>query len=144
MAKIVRKITSFVLSGNNPAKYLRVPKNLLTKPLTERQLIEMESELGKKLFGPIPKGHRREFFCLDDKTWIWHEEYIDPKTKQPQSFTTRYELQERAVLKAQNGAKYSYLEGDELQNFVSAVQMYYDQVMRTIYRRDPYSGQKLL
>lgn len=39
------------------------------KPLTERQLIELESEIGKQLFGLIPADHyKRDFFCLDEKT----------------------------------------------------------------------------
>lgn len=144
MTRFVRKLTNAVLSGDKPSKYLKMPKNRAFRSINERKLIEMESEIGKKLFGPIPKGHRREFFCLDNKTWIWHEEYIDETTKKPVSFTTRYELQDKAVLKAQNGAKYSYLDGAELQNFLTAVEMYYDQVMRTIYRRNPYNGQRLL
>ena len=51
-------------------------------------------------------------------------------------------LLEKAILKAQDGAKYSYLEGEELQNFGVAVQMYYEQVMRGVYKRDPKTGQK--
>ena len=31
------------------------------KSLTERELIEHESVVGRHLFGPIPDGHRREF-----------------------------------------------------------------------------------
>lgn len=31
------------------------------KKMTERQLIELESEIGRDLFGPIPADHRREF-----------------------------------------------------------------------------------
>lgn len=144
MPRFVRKLTQLALGSEKPSKYLKLPKKRAFRSLTERKLIEMESEIGRKLFGPIPKGHRREFFCLDNKTWIWHEEYTDEATKKPVSFTTRYELQDKAVLKAQNGAKYSYLEGAELQNFLNAVEMYYDQVMHTIYQRNPYSGQKLL
>ena len=37
------------------------------KTLTDRRLIEMESRIGRELFGPIPAGHRRDFFCLDEK-----------------------------------------------------------------------------
>ena len=33
------------------------------KSLTERELIELESEIGRHLFGQIPSGHRREFLC---------------------------------------------------------------------------------
>jgi hypothetical protein len=31
----------------------------------KRELIRAEAEIGGQLFGPIPKGHRRQFFCFD-------------------------------------------------------------------------------
>ena len=57
-----------LLVGSNSSK----PRPL--KGMTERQLIELESEIGRELFGPIPAGHQRDFFCLDAHTWVWHEE----------------------------------------------------------------------
>ena len=66
---------SLKLFSNLPAKWLKMPKNRPLKQLTERDLIRLESEIGAQLFGPLPKGRRREFFCLDASTWIWHEEY---------------------------------------------------------------------
>ena len=48
------------------------------------------------------------------------------------------------MLKVQEGARYSYLEGEELQNFGLAVRLYYEQVTRQVYRRDPATGQKLV
>lgn len=112
------------------------------KSLTERELIEHESVVGRHLFGPIPDGHRREFFCLDDHTWIWHEEWSDEQKKK-QQFTTRYEVHQNGVLKVREGGQYQYLEGDELRNFGLAVRLYYEQVMRGIYRRDPATGMPL-
>ena len=32
------------------------------KSMTERELIQLESEIGSKLFGPVSPGCRREFF----------------------------------------------------------------------------------
>ncbi len=58
------------------------------KRLTERDLIRMESAIGAKIFGPVAKGHRREFFCLDETAWIWFEEWVDPATKKKQSTKT--------------------------------------------------------
>jgi hypothetical protein len=112
------------------------------KGLTERQLIELESEIGRELFGPIPEGHTRDFFCLDDTTWVWHETWRDANNKQ-QMLTTRYEAQPGGILKVQDGKVYKFIEGDELGNFTVAVRLYYEQVMREIYKRDPVSGQKL-
>ena len=143
MPSIFQKALSLITGGESLKPEFKVPKKIRPlKKLTERELIQLESEIGRDLFGPIPKGHRREFFNLDANTWIWHEEYID-QSGQLQSTTTRYEVQEKGILKAQDGAQYSYIEGDELQNLTVAVQMYYEQVMRSVYHRDPATGQKL-
>lgn len=112
------------------------------KGLTERQLIELENEIGRTLFGPIPDGHHRDFFCLDDKTWVWHEEWKDDTGKKQVS-TTRYEIQPNGILKVQSGRVYKYIEGEELQNLTIAVRLYYEKTMRDIYRFDPLSGQPL-
>lgn len=141
MSKLFQKATT-LLTGPDTTGFLRIPKGRPFKKLTERELIQLESEIGKQLFGPIPKNHRREFFNLDKNTWIWYEEYLD-ESGAKKSSTTRYEVQEKGVLKAQDGARYSYIEGVELQNLVVAVQMYYEQVTRELYKRDPETGRKL-
>ncbi len=112
------------------------------KDLTERELIALESEIGGQLFGPVQKGGRREFFNLDPKTWIWHEEWLDQAGKVQQS-TIRYEADDKGILKVSEGPRYDYLEGDELNNLTVAIQMYYERAMREIYNRDPQTGQKL-
>jgi hypothetical protein len=113
------------------------------KKMTERQLIELESEIGRDLFGPIPADHRREFFCLDENTWVWHEEWTDVETGQPRSTTTRYEVHSNGILKAQDGINYRFIEGQEMKNFGLAVRLYYEQVMRGIYKIDPYTGKQI-
>jgi len=110
--------------------------------LTDRYLIEQESLIGRELFGPIPDGHKREFFCLDAKTWVWHEEWRD-ENNAPQTSTTRYEVQPGGVLKVQPGRVYKYLDGEELENLALAVRMYYDRSMREIYKFDPQTGQPI-
>lgn len=119
------------------------PKSRPLKGLTERQLIELESEIGRELFGPIPAGHQRDFFCLDDHTWVWYEEWTDVATGQKRSTTTRYEVHQNGILKAQDGTTYKFIEGQELRNLALAVRLYYEQTMRQIYKRDPYTGQPL-
>ena len=111
------------------------------KRYTERELITLESEIGAELFGPVEKGRHREFFCLDTKTWIWHEEWTDEK-RHIQTNTIRYEINDQGILKVQEGARYSYLVGDELRNFVMATRLYYERVAREIYRVDPNTGQR--
>ena len=138
---VLRKALTLLVGTTDDLTYLKMPKSngRPLKSLTERELIQMESEIGRELFGPVPKGHRREFFNLDPTTWIWYEEYIGSDGKQ-HSTTTRYEVQENGVLKAQEGARYSYIEGEELKNLLLATRMYHERVMRGIYGRDVTSG----
>lgn len=109
--------------------------------LTHRDLIRMESKIGSQLFGPIPKGHRREFFCLDEHTWIWYEEWKDNGKKH--SATIRYEIHPNGILKVQEGQPYQVVEGQELRNLALATRMYREYVIRTIYGRDHITGQLL-
>lgn len=143
MPTVFQKALQLLVGNEADTELWRVPSNRPLKAFTERDLIKLESEIGSRLFGPVPSGHRREFFCLDDRTWIWHEEWHDEKRKL-QISTVRYEINEHGVLKVQEGARYSYLEGEELQNFALSVRLYYEQVARQIYKRDPVTGQKLV
>lgn len=142
MAGLLGKIAKLI-TGEPGIPPLKMPKDRPLKKLTERELLQLESEIGAKLFGEIPAGHHREFFCFDEKTWIWYEEWKDPKNGKRRNTTTRYEVHEKGILKVQEGARYSFIEGEELHNLVIAVSLYYEQVARDVYRRDPKTGQKL-
>lgn len=143
MPGILQK-TVKLLIGSEQSLSVRPKKSRPLKKLTERELISLESEIGAKLFGPVATGHRREFFCLDKDTWIWYEEWTDTTTGKSKSLTTRYEIREDKILKAQEGAQYSFLEGKELQNLLTSIQLYYEQVARDVYKRDPQTRQKLV
>ncbi len=121
---------------------LRTKKRPLHE-LTERELIQRESEIGREIFGPIKKGHRREFFNTDPRVWIWHEEWLDEAGKRHQ-LTTKYEVRDDAIWKVQPGPRYIQLTGEELKNFHQAVMIYFERVMREVYERDPKTGKKLL
>jgi len=144
MSGILKKALSLIVGDTSGVLDLSVPKQQKRplKKLTERELLQLESEIGATLFGDVPAGHRREFFCLDERTWIWYEEFVNPKTKKLERMTIRYEVHENGILKVQEGARYSYIEGEELANLVAATKMYYEQVARNVYRRDPVTGQK--
>lgn len=138
---VFKKALTLLIGDTGDLAYLKVPKAKRThKRLSERQLLQLESDIGRELFGLLPKGHQREFFCLDEKTYIWYESYKDSDGKDTE-ITTRYEIQGDRILKAQPGARYSYIEGQELENLLKAIGMYYERVMRTVYHRDPKTGQ---
>jgi hypothetical protein len=100
------------------------PKTTVNSSAAEHDLIRREAIMGGKLFGPVPKGTTRQFFCLDERTWIWHEE-VRVKGKS-NSLTTRYKVRDDGIYKSQNGQAYVPLSSVEQKNFVKAVHMYYD------------------
>lgn len=92
-----------------------------------RALIHHEGKLGGELFGPVPKGSRREFFCLDENTWVWHEEWTDEKGNR-QFMMTRYDVRPGGIVKSQGNSSYQALTRDELKNFYRAVKMYRERI----------------
>lgn len=140
MNSILKKALGLVVGDSSHAVLTQIPKDRPLKQMTERDLIRLESEIGSQIFGALPHGHRREFFCLDSHTWIWYEEWYD-ENRQFISSTIRYEINQNGILKVQEGARYSYLDGQEYEHFAVAVQMYFEQVMRRVYGRHPASGE---
>lgn len=88
----------------------------------ERELIRVEAKIGGELFGTVPAGHRRDFFCLDEHTWIWHEEWLENGERK--AVTTRYDVRPNAILKSQLGQPYQPLGKDEARNLYQATQLY--------------------
>jgi hypothetical protein len=106
---------------------LRAQKDGQRRAELEKALIHYEAKIGSTLFGPIPAGHRREFFCLDRHTWIWHEEWTDATGKR-QTMMTRYTVRPDGVLKSQGSNSYQKLSGNEARHFYQAVNMYAQRV----------------
>jgi hypothetical protein len=88
-----------------------------------RQFLRDKARMGGQLFGPIPAGRRREFFCLDRYTWVWHEEWVDEGGSQ-RHMTTRYDVRPNGVLKSQGTNSYQQVKGVELKNLYQAVSLY--------------------
>lgn len=118
--------------------FQKIVKSILRHNEQERQeelysnLIRHEAKIGGTLFGPIPKGGRREFFCLDEHTWVWHEEWIDENGQHKQK-TTRYDVRPNAILKAQDGSHYQPVSTDEAQHLRDAVQLYEKRIKSELY-----------
>jgi hypothetical protein len=110
-----------------------VPTSSIKAGLNQRQLLARESAIGRQLFGAIPKGHHREFFCLDKHTWIWYESWVDKTSGRRQEVTTRYEIQPHAIMKVQDGQPYQEVAGEELHNLILAMRQYYTRVGQEIY-----------
>lgn len=101
---------------------------------TRDDLINAESRLGRTLFGPIPDGHRREFFHYQNNIWLWHESWED-QFGATQEFTIRYEVRPSGVFKKQvkPGAHYLKVQGQELENFRQAAHAYAALVKEKLY-----------
>ena len=115
--------------------YQNRAKRRFFKKMEASELFDLESELGSQIFGPTPNGIRREFFNLNENSWIWHEEYIDGSGNS-RKFTTRYEIQPDKVVKIQPGPRYFEVKGQELANFHAAVSAYHKAVLSQIYRKN--------
>lgn len=87
-----------------------------------RNILRDAAKLGGEVFGPIPAGHRREFFCLDEHTWVWHEEWDE--NGQHVVRTTRYDVRPHGVFKAQDGQPYRPVSDEEFQRLCSAAREY--------------------
>ena len=98
-----------------------------------RELIAQEAKMGGALFGPVPEGVRREFFCLDEKTWVWHEEWTDANGSR-RVVTTRYDLKPNGILKAQDGQPYRFIQGEEAKRFYKAIRRYAHIVYTELYK----------
>lgn len=97
-----------------------------------RNLIRHEAKIGGQLFGPVPSNVHREFFCLDKRTWVWHEEWVDQNGSHKYR-TTRYDVRPDGILKAQDGQPYQMLSNDEVRNLYKATQLYIKRVKNELY-----------
>jgi len=108
-------------------KRSRTKKHEQRKADVMRSLMHYEARLGGELFGEIPKGHRREFFCLDEHTWVWHEEWLDAQGKR-QVMTTRYDIRPQGILKSQGAHSYQKLSDQEAENLYQAAKLYQERI----------------
>lgn len=99
---------------------------------TRADLINAESQLGSTIFGPVPAGHRREFFHDHQNIWIWHEDWYDATLRHRQ-ITVRYEVRISGIYKKVAAGEYYKLEGDELSNFRLAARVYLHLIKKYLY-----------
>lgn len=88
-----------------------------------RNIIRDAARMGGTLFGPVPPTSRREFFCLDEHTWVWHEEWTDASNIR-HARTTRYDIRPHGIFKAQDGMPYQPLSAEEAQRLYAAACLY--------------------
>ena len=97
-----------------------------------RGLLRREAKIGGEIFGPVSEGGKREFFCLDEHTWIWHEEWLD-QNRQLQIKTTRYDIRPTGILKAQDGQTYQHVSIEEAERLLQAAKLYETRIRSELY-----------
>lgn len=97
-----------------------------------RNLIRSEAVIGGDIFGTVADGRRREFFCLDKHTWIWHEEWTDAHGAR-QVLTTRYDVRPDKILKSQSGSSYKAVGPEEARHLIAAAREYRNRTFRKMY-----------
>jgi hypothetical protein len=97
-----------------------------------RDLMRAEAKIGGEIFGPVPKGGRREFFCLDEHTWVWHEEWQEKG--QHRVRTTRYDVRRDGIVKVQDGHHYQKVSQEEAQKLYRAAKVYQQRVNEKLYK----------
>lgn len=108
------------------------PKMRYSNRLSYNDLVELESEWGGTMFGPIPYGHQRKFFEHEKNVWIWHENWFD-NAGNLQEITIRYEVRPAGVFKRTSGQKYEKLSSEELNNFRIAARNYLQLIKTKLY-----------
>lgn len=92
----------------------------------ESDLIRYEAKIGGELFGPLAKDRERQFFCLDESTWVWFEAWKENGERKAR--TTRYILRHNKVLKTHGDGRFTPLSPAEARNLDRAIQLYEQRV----------------
>jgi hypothetical protein len=104
------------------------PQKASTEQL-EKELLRREAAIGASLFGPMPAGHLRQFVCFDDKTILWYES----QSSVGKPITTRYEVYEDHIVKAQDGQPAQTIPEIESHTLLHAVRWYHYLVAKNLY-----------
>ena len=102
-------------------------------PLQEimNDLVRRQPTLARSIFGEVSQGGSREFFCLDETTWIWHESWKDETGYHTKR--TKYEIREDDIVKSVNEGNYQSVSMEEATNLRNAVRLYTKRVNEELY-----------
>lgn len=99
--------------------------------IINKKLIKSEAQIGGTIFGDIPKGHRREFYCMDKHSWVWREEWTDKKGIRHFK-NVRYNVRPNKLIKIENGI-YSVVGPNEAKRFFKATELYFEKISKELY-----------
>ncbi|HEY5267515.1 MAG TPA: hypothetical protein VII94_00020, partial [Candidatus Saccharimonadales bacterium] len=81
--------------------------------------------------GMVPGNVSRSFFCLDEHTWVYHQDTTSSNGS-VKSNIIRYEVQPDRIVKVIDGNRY-LLSASELRNFHKATKSYQLRVLNELY-----------
>ncbi len=99
-------------------------KPMYSNRISADELMNIESEWGGILFGPVPAGRQRNFFEYKKNVWIWYEGWVDKGGPAKDNLTIRYEVRPAGVFKRVNDQKYEKVTGAELDYFRMTLHQY--------------------
>ena len=118
----------------SPKIYALLPKRFDGTLSIPKRQIKKEAYLGGRIFGNLQRHQQREFFCLDPKTWIWHESWRDKETKKQQAFMLRYDITSDQIYKRKDDDNRPHLLGQqESLNLQTAIAVYQTEVLAKLY-----------
>lgn len=115
------------LTDKTPRKVIENRQDKLRK-----SILRHEARVGGRLFGPVPKGTTRQFFCLDEYTWIWYEAWAEGGRRK--SKITRYKVGNTGIVKSQDGQSDKLISKEETRRLVNAARNYQKQVELEVYK----------
>jgi hypothetical protein len=122
------KASAQIARARKALQQLRLPRIGRPRRPKLQDLINLESELGRVVFGRLPAGARREFFYHGNNLWIFHEERLGEAP-----LTISYEVRADEVLKILPDRTSVAITGDELDNFLAAARTYHLLIREYIY-----------
>jgi hypothetical protein len=99
----------------------RLPADKTDGP--RQALLKRAAELGGRLFGPVPEGREREFYCLDAHTWIWRESWTGENGRR-RTVVTRYDVRPTGVTKRQDDGPEQRLTREEARHLYWSTELF--------------------
>lgn len=105
--------------------------------VTVESLKRKESSIGGSLFSTGRPNERIEFFNDNMRSWFFYQELVNANGSR-HSTTLHYEVNPQGVLKVstKNSLKCEYIIGQEYDNFMQATSLYYERVMKHLYKKE--------
>lgn len=124
-----QKTSTQIKRAYQSLKRIRLPlASKRRRKLNRQELINLESEVGRVIFGDAGVRVRREFFYHGSNLWMFFEDFPG---REPMTIT--YEVRDTEILKILPDRSSVAIEGDELFNFLAAARTYAVLVKKYIY-----------